>query len=75
MRTIEERVNQELKQRNEAQLKRLRRVEEWLRPDGLPQERIYSVISPLLINHGMRVIDHLLEQLDLGRTDVQVVEV
>lgn len=74
LQTVQERLDQELIQQNKSHVQRLERVEQWLRPNGQPQERVYSALSPLLINYGMQAIDRLLDEIDLEKTDEQVIQ-
>lgn len=70
---VEERVEQEIRQRDEAQMRRLEAVRRWLRPDGHPQERVYSVLSPLLVQYGMGVVEKIASAIDLDDEKVQVI--
>lgn len=72
--TVERRLEQELLQRNTSQMRRLERVEQWLRPGGRPQERVYSALAPLLVNHGPEVIAALAGKIDPRQTDLHVVD-
>ncbi len=72
--TIRERVQQELRLRNDVQIQRLQRIEEFLRPGGHPQERIYSVLSPLLIQYGFDAVEKIASAIDLSDRELQVVD-
>ena len=73
LRLIEQRLERDLSERSQALLRRLTRAARWLHPHGKPQERVYSVLAPLLVNYGLPAIDRLAEQLDPERTDLQII--
>ena len=69
LRTIEQRMEREIAEKNKSQTGQWQKTETWLRPNKKPQERVFSVLAPLLINYGMNTVDRLIENLDRVRTD------
>jgi uncharacterized protein YllA (UPF0747 family) len=55
---LEKRVQQSLLRRHEVAVKRLKRIEAALIPEGVWQERVYSVIS-YMNKYGLDFVDRL----------------
>jgi bacillithiol biosynthesis cysteine-adding enzyme BshC len=74
LRAIEQRMEREIAEQNQALLSQWQKAETWLRPHKKPQERVFSALAPLLVNYGMDAVDGLLRQIDPDQAEPQVID-